>query len=247
MSKRVVPLGYAAALCVVILLARPVWAQLPSPQTVSIVDRSDYKDIVQYSGTASFQEQFVGNQLVSSCGIDISAKNVSGKPIVLFIASLEMIGSHGGCADRETIQSDSTFGVPIEPEAMFVVSRRPLGASVHVSVHSPLASPNEAKAEIRTIYIQFADGSAVGDSQKATDFLKTRAEILTGLKQLEAAYHSGGLGAFEALLKANLAGDADWYFNQIRDIANTTGYESALSSVRDKLAAARRNSLVANE
>jgi hypothetical protein len=224
----------------VTLMAVCGWSQ--SPQIVDVVDKSEFQDVVQYVGHVSFSERFVGNQLISSCVSEISARNVSSKPIVLYIGSLTEEGPHGGCNMRRVFQYDNVFSAPVEPQDAFEVALSPSAAERYASCcHNPLESPEDPKAELRTLYIEFADGSTVGDKRMAKDVLRRREAILTGLRQLDSAYKAGGQTAFAALLNTEFAGDANWFFDSIRAMAKSSGYEAAFEQARKYLAAAERN------
>jgi hypothetical protein len=228
-------------LLTVTLMSISGWS-LP-PQVVDVVDKSEFQNAVQYVGKFSFGEQFIGGQLLSSCGDDISARNISGKAIVLFVASLKANATLGGCRLDKVFQFDNVFsGHPVEPEANFKVSHQPYGTDRQVSQRRDTVGeteePDEPKAEVRTLYIEFADGTAVGDKRAAEDILHTRNMILSALQQLESIYKVRGEAAFASLLNTKLAGDADWFFDRVRATAKDNGIEPAFEQVQNYLGAA---------
>src|SRR5574340_31984 len=84
------------------------WSQ--TKQVFAVTDRSEVTGVLQISGTVSSSEQYIANQLVSSCGIEAGAKNISGKPILLVIAALDVRAPLGGRKRQSAFVSSRASG-----------------------------------------------------------------------------------------------------------------------------------------
>ena len=62
--------------------------------TVPLIDKTGAASPFQVSGRLLLQEAVHGNQLEWSWGQKVAVKNVSGKPVLLFVATLTEIGRH---------------------------------------------------------------------------------------------------------------------------------------------------------
>ena len=85
---------FQAAILVALCLTLSAWSQLT--YTVPVTDKSDPGSPLQISGTASFTESIVRNSVTSSSNFKVKARNVSGKAIVLLLASFDEAGPHCG-------------------------------------------------------------------------------------------------------------------------------------------------------
>jgi hypothetical protein len=218
----------------------PCWAQ--TSVTATVVDRSEEPKTVQFDGTVSFVEEWEGSQLVTSCSRQVTAKNVSGKPVVLLIAALDTRGPLGGCNAHSVIQFENFFSVPMAPEASVDGWHNAAPERSVTCCHNPLDKPDEPAAEAHVIFVQFSDGSAAGDADAAKEILKTRSDIHDELLLLAETYKNSGAQAFLDLLRKKLPEQADWYFNSFRKAAEKDGPAAAIAAVRKALDAAQRNS-----
>jgi len=211
-----------------------------STQVVSIVDRSDIEPTLQISGTVSISGQFVGNELISSCTRHASARNISQKPIVALILTFEGRGEHSWCGQATHTMENFWSHRRIEPEQTIPIwdETKPSGRTVSYRA-DPLSAPFEPKAEIRLVFVQFADGTVRGDVGAAKDLFSARDSALTELLHLDQTYRESGAKAFSG----ELAGvNRDVYLiPEIQRIAQTRGTEAAIERVQHYLQVAQEN------
>jgi hypothetical protein len=213
-----------------------------STQVIPIVDRSEIESTLQFSGTVSISEQFLGNELISWCMRQASARNISQKPILALVLTLEARGSDSWCAGTTATFENFWSQKRIEPEQVVPIWEEIEPSSRTSQPHTdPLQPPSEPKAEIRLALVQFADGSFRGDERAAKDLINARNSALTELQHLIQTYLHDGVKAFSD----ELAGvRRDWYPSaEIQRIAKTRGTEAAIEKVRYYLRIANESSL----
>src|SRR5574340_143378 len=214
------------------------WSQ--TKQVFAITDRSEVTGVLQISGTVSSSEQYIANELVSSCGIEASAKNISGKPILLVIAALDVRAPLGGCFVHHVYQMEMYFGEAIKPDEEIPLEvPHPTGTTTGSG--NPLSSPREPLAEARLLYVQYDDGSVLGDESAAREVLARRAAYLQSLRKLAAAYQSGGEEAFSAALNEEFPKPVERQIGRYRQVAQADGVPAAVNLVRSKLRSAESN------
>lgn len=244
-----------AALVVIFALVAACtgWCQIP--QVVSVTDKSDIANVLQFSGNVSYLERFVEDEsgrppnnryleMISTS--DVSAKNVSGRRILLVIAALDTSGSYGcSSGSQSAVQTDHIWGVPVEPGKSISVSHQRGESRSLADPNSPCANPDrtpsQPKADARTVFVQFDDGSTLGDEEAAKDILNERASTLKALKQIDDVYAQQGEQGFLALLNEDLGDSKLPYIASVRETAKRSGSEDAIQYVRVLLQHAERN------
>jgi hypothetical protein len=244
----------SAALVVIfgLVAACTGWCQIP--QVVPVTDKSDIANVLQFSGNVSYLEQFVENEsgrppntryLETTSTSDVSAKNVSGRRILLVIATLDTSGSYGCSTSHSVEHTDHFWGMPLEPGKSIVVSHGRGTSSSLADPNRPCANPDRApsepKADARTVFVQFDDGSTLGDQEAASDVLNQRASILKALKQLDEVYAQQGEQGFLALLSADFGDSRLPQIVFLRETAKQSGSDAAIQEVRRLLQRAERN------
>ena len=228
------------------------WCQIP--QVVSVTDKSNIANVLQFSGNVSYLERFVEDEsgrppntryLETTSTSDVSAKNVSGRRILLVIATLDTSGSYGCSASRSGDRTDHILGMALEPGKSISVSHGTATSRSLADPNSPCANPDrtpsQPKADARTVFVQFDDGSTLGDEEAAKDILNQRASTLKALKQIDDVYAQQGEQGFLALLNEDLGDSKLPYIASVRETAKWSGSEAAIEQVRILLQHAERN------
>ena len=218
--------------------------------TVPVVDLTGAGSSLQVSGSLTLREAARGNELEWSWGQTVTVQNVSGKPILLFAATLSEIGRHtegqraapGDGATYE-LQQDRFFNEDlINPgEVLTVRDARPGKPDVACCVN-PLAATREPKGEFRLRFVQFADGSTFGDMSEGEGALTLRRTILAGLRQLLQSYAEGGKAGFAAELSKQPAFMSTAPCRQISAKFSDSGAETAIEETKRMLAVAEQHS-----
>lgn len=193
---------------------------------------------LKIAGKIIFTDHIFGNSVVSSSSYELTARNVSGKGIVLVLVRFRESGPHGGTI-LHNIQWDNFFrDDEIAPEENFVLDRSKGGFETYCCIN-PLESGIDPMAEARVIYTEFADGSTYGERSEATDILTTRSVIGEHLHQLDGVT---GNEAFLRLLAQKLKSDeADTFFERLRSVQKRGGTEAARAQVRRDVGNAARH------
>ncbi len=232
------------ALC----LCRSSAAQLEAI-TVPVIDKTGAASPFQVSGRFLLQEAVHGNQLEWSWGQKVAVKNVSGKPVLLFVATLTEIGrypkgQHAAPGDGPTyvIEDDRFFSENlIRPgESLTLRDTEPGAPSVACCIN-PLAEKSDPAARYHLGFVQFADGSTFGDPAEARDALALRETILRGLRELNESYAEHGEQGFTAKLKEQSPSSATAPFRQILTKYRESGVQAALDEAREILATAEQH------
>jgi len=232
------------ALC----LSRSSAAQLEAI-TVPVIDKSGAASPFQVSGRFLLQEAVHGNQLEWSWGQKVAVKNVSGKPVLLFVATLTEIGrypkgQHAAPGDGPTyvIEDDRFFSENlIRPgESLTLRDTEPGAPSVACCIN-PLAEKSDPAARYYLGFVQFADGSTFGDPDEARDALALRETILRGLRELNQSYAEHGDQGFTAKLKEQSPFSATASFGQIITKYREGGIGLAIDTTRHILTTAEKH------
>jgi len=212
------------------------WPQLTF--TVPVTDKSDVGIPLEISGTASFTENVVANSVTLSSEFQVTARNVSGKGIVLLVAYFDESGPHGGGA-RHILQFDNWFRPEIGPGASFVLARNDPGTGSSFCCLNPLQTADEPRADVQVQFVQFSDGSTFGDKATAQDILAIRAVVLDRLHALDGARNDK---EFRQSLEQRIQPDAaDAFFQTLRHTQKEEGTAAARRQVRNGLANAEKH------
>jgi hypothetical protein len=220
-------------------------------QAVSLTDKSGTGSPFEVSGTASLREVATANELEWSWGERVSAKNISGKPIVLFIATLAEIGRHPATAGHHSapgngptyqLEDDRFFNEKlIQPHELLVLRDTMPGPPESACCINPLSDLHPASAEFRVQFVQFADGSTFGDPVDAEDAFAIRRTIQNGLRELSQSYANHGSAGFVETLKQQSAFSATGIYRQIFSKYSSAGVSEAIHETKEMLATAERH------
>jgi hypothetical protein len=236
-----------AVLLCTLCLPRPSAAQ--EAITVPLTDKTGAASPFQVSGRFLLRETIHGNQLEWSWGQKVAVKNVSGKPVLFFAATLTEIGrypngQHAAPGDGPTyvIEDDRFFSENLirEGESLTLRDTEPGTPTVACCIN-PLAEKSDPKAEYRLQFVQFADGSTFGDPAEARDAFALRETILRGLRDLNQAYVEHGEQGFAAKLKEESPFSSTAPFSQIIAKYKEGGTGPAIDTTQHLLSTAEKN------
>jgi hypothetical protein len=217
--------------------------------TVPVVDKTGAASPFQVSGGSVLQETLHGNELEWSWGQRVAIKNVSSKPIVLFVATLSEIGPHPrglraapGDGSTYVLEDDRFFTENlIRPgESITLRDTEPGVPNVGCCIE-PMVQKSDPTAQYYLHFVQFADGSVFGDPAEARDALALRETILLGLRELNNSYSERGEQGFTAKLKEESPFSATAPFKQILAQYSGSGVQAALDKARQILATAEEH------
>lgn len=142
---------------------------------------------IELTGKISVQETITGNQVKSLWEKNVTAKNISAKPILLLVGDLDAIGPHSNGGMR--LSTEGFFGYPMQPGETIALAQ---GTNTLVSCCiNPIDRPSDVKSGFHLLFVQFQDGSTLGDADEAQDVLSTRAKTLSALRELAKAANQG--------------------------------------------------------
>jgi hypothetical protein len=178
-----------------LLLAIACLAATSLAQTVRISDDTPKGSPVSLKGTWTFDPKNPDNMACS-----ITGHNQYNRSIITYFAHLKYVKPSGE-SNEVRIRRDYFFK---QDDLAGSFSDFPLtvpcdelggGKSWPPVIYTP--APPEVP--VKTVFVQFDDGSSWGDSQVAADVMRERMETLAYLRELKAAYTTGGS---EALVEA---------------------------------------------
>jgi hypothetical protein len=215
---------------------------------VPLIDNSGADSPFEVSGSLLLREAVRGNQLEWSWGENVAVKNISSKPILLFVVTLTELGRHPAPAGRHSapgngptyqLEDDRFFGENlIQPGESLTLRDTEPGAPNMECCINPLAEKSDPAGEYDLRFVQFADGSTFGDPAEARDVLAWRETILRGLRELNQSYAEHGKQGFTAKLKEQSSFSETAPFGQILAKYNEGGVQTALDKARQILATA---------
>lgn len=169
-----------------LLLCLPVFAYPQATTSETVEDNSPAWSPLRISGTVNFTEQVIGNSVSSSSEYELQGQNTSSKDIVLIIMTFEEASSSIGAGVRHIIQKDLLFS-PLKQGESLVLDRSTPGFRTSHCCVNPLLPKGQATAKATILYVQFADGTSLGDAATAKDVLTERAATLKALRDLDLA------------------------------------------------------------
>jgi len=232
----------------ILFLAQMVGAR-PESISVPLVDKTQAGSPIEVSGKVSLQETVAGNQVQWSWGQHVVAKNISGKPILLFTATLTQIGRHprgkyAGPGDGPTYElgEDRFFAKnAIKPgESLVLRDTTPDTGQLECCIN-PLDESGQPQAEFQVLFVQFVDGSTFGDVSEAREWLARRATILGGLRGLIKSYSEQGESGFLADVRRQQPWSASLPFADIRKSYDENGLKAAITRAQEILALAENH------
>jgi hypothetical protein len=189
---------------------------------VPLIDKSGAASPFEVIGSLLLREAVHGNQLEWSWGQKVAIKNVSGKAVLLFIATLTEIGrypkgQHAAPGDGPTYvtEDDRFFSENLIQPGESVTLRDAEPGTPNVACGVNPAEKSNPIAEHWLSFVQFSDGSTFGDPAEARDALALREKILRGLRELNQSYAEHGEQGFAAKLKEQSPSSATAPFRQI--------------------------------
>jgi hypothetical protein len=210
-SKKIVR-AMSVAFCVCLLLV----SQFAVGQVLPMVDTSADGNPVSRSGTATPSDPASDPATAASFLEHWTVKNTSRKPIVTLIESVSVQTPSGRNADQLE-----------QYEMFFNPTLLTPGASVSFDSTSNIFHVGQgpvdygSHCEIKTLWIQFADGTTFGDARYAKKLLADRKASLQALVHLSDIYTQQGSAQFIAELEKpyvpSEAGFYDMYLRQLRD------------------------------
>ncbi len=219
--------------------------------TVPIEDTTVPGSPLQVSGQASFDETVVANGVTSHRSEDVTARNISAKPILLIVASFQEAGPKSSGEDVEIVADRFFREKAVLPGEIVSLWHRPFGE--HYISEPFRLDPSQkrpAKAQFSLRFVQFSDGSTFGEPRAAKKWLDGRNSTLISLKHLRQIYDEQGEPSFlQALEKDPKADGSSPLWNQIRTIQRTRGARAAAAFIdRElRLASLHSASLVRNK
>jgi hypothetical protein len=226
-----------ATMFVFFSLCAGVAQTLPAPILVPVVDRSDTGSPISVAGNISLLETVRGSEILSSRGENVTARNIGNKPILTVVASLDEVGPHSG--GNQTIVEIDRFFVPdiLMPGEDFVLANKPVGVGHTVECcTNPLQAGRDPRAELRTLYVQFNDGSTFGDPKAGREVLARRAKAVHALHQVGYAYQEhGNTGFLDALRQEQSAKEPDGLCMKIYQEQRTHGTQAGIGMMQQIL------------
>ena len=237
--------------CLIFLLSSLCAALAQEVLTVPLVDKTGAGNPFQVSGRLLLSEAVRANELEWSWGENVVVKNVSGKPILLFVATLMEIGRHRAAPGRHSspgngptyqLEDDRFFSEKlIKPGESLVLRDTAPGTPDVACCIDASAETRDPSAEFRVYFIQFADGSTFGDPADAREALAMRQMIVSGLRELLDSYSKLGAAGFAATLTEQSPFSTTAICRQILTKYNEDGIRSALDRTEQILTTAERH------
>jgi hypothetical protein len=213
------------------------------PVVVPIQDKSELYSPLQVSGEVSISETVQANQVSATRGELVKVRNISEKAILLFVASLIDAGPRSSRWDVDLTTDNFFKDKALLPGDEVTVWQRSLGDGFTVEpFRSATGEGRPPIAEFRLQFVQFADGSTVGDSEVAKEYIDSRESKLLFLRTLDDAYRAHGeSGLLEALEQYPSAKRPYALWSQIRDQQRANGTEASVLFVRHLISIATQH------
>jgi len=209
---------------------------------VPVEDESGPGSPLQVSGHASFLETVNANELTSSRSEEVRARNISGKPILLFVASFEDAGPKSGGEDFDLAVDSFLKEKAILPGEDLILLQRPFGehyttesfgkTAVREVGKTAFSEERPPKALFHLRFVQFSDGSTFGDPVIAAKWLDERKSTMVSLKKLRQVYEEQGEAALLQALEQDTPGTQPTsLWSQIRELRRTSGAQAAVTLI----------------
>jgi hypothetical protein len=207
---------------------------------VPIEDKSGPGSPLQISGHVSFVETVIANKVTSSRSENVKARNISDKPILLLVASLEDAGPKSSGEDFDLVVDNFFKEKAMLPGEDVTLLQRPFGEHyTSEPFRSTSSEERPPKAQFHLGFVQFSDGSTFGDSAAARKWLDSRESTLVYLKKLRQQYYEQGEPALLQALKVTpAAAQSDSLWNEIRELQRTSGTQATVTLIDHVLSVA---------
>ena len=168
-------------------------------QTVRISDDTPNRSPVSITGTWTFDPKNPNNMACS-----ITGHNQYNRSIITYFAHLKYVKPNGEWNEvriqrEHFFKQDDLAGSSSDFPLTLPCDELGGGDEFPPVIYAP--APPEVR--VKTVFVQFDDGSSWGDSQVAADLMRERMETLAYLRALKAAYATGGSEALVETLQQN--------------------------------------------
>jgi hypothetical protein len=183
--------------------------------TVPILDKSGFVNLIQTKGEATFAESVETTSprcadlheprcLVVSIRDQVECRNLSGRPILAFVVVVHYASSYGSGLEENKLVDVNLFSTEFfDPEDVFS-----LPDNQHGTMIIPLRTIEQRgmpRAEVGAVFVQFADGATAGDSKEGQELRRMLKDEWAALSGLDHVYAAHGRAKFMvALEKAKL-------------------------------------------
>jgi len=230
-----------------VLLCVGVQKPIPSDRRTTEVQVSDLSvgSSLKAEGSATFYEEVFSDRITSRYRLDVKLTNVSSKPILAFEATVDLLPDLGG-GDHVDYRRDFFFESPVlSPGGHDDLLHEPSNDSSTIESSGPL-TPRKAQADVRILFVEFADGSVFGGGGWADELSTNRTRTVDQLQALLASYNTGDSAAFRLTLTKALTDSKSVDYtatklNEIRDSMARHGLEATIEEIRTQIANADGN------
>jgi hypothetical protein len=208
-----------------------------------ISDLSERGSPIGATGEVAFQEQIAGNAVTTQYQAKLEIENKSKESIVAYQISLDLlpptgIGTH--IDYRRDYLFEENLIMPNSRETLEKEGNSRLVSDSHSD------SRQNARAELRVIFVEFADGSHFGSSDWGTNLRLSRQATIDRLAGLLHSYQQGKDAAFQTSLSdAIITSRNDDYLmatlSGIDETLKSKGIGVAVEEVRNKLSHAKNH------
>jgi hypothetical protein len=201
---------------------------------VPVQDKSEPNSPLQVSGELSFADTVIANEVETAHSELVKVRNISDKPILLVVASLDEAGPRSSPEDFDLTTDNFFKDKPIQPGDEVTLLQQPRGERYTINpFKSATGEGRSPKAEFRLQFVQFADGSIFGNLETGKKYIASRQSTLSALKALDKAYREQGeSGLLQTLEQYPTAKRPDALWAQIREQQRVNGTEPSVLFVR---------------
>jgi len=206
---------------------------------IHVIDSSPTESPLQASGQVQFDEEIAEDNVRTGYTLDVKLKNVSTKSVLAFEVLLDIFSDHGtGFKLDHDFDSYFREEAMLAPGAEYLLQEKPNHWAISPFV--AVASPTKAQADVKVVFVEFADGSKFGDGKFAENLAAERRATVDGLNELDQAYHNGGAVNLLPVITEGLARPANppaamIILRQIKSIMDTQGPEAAEAKIHSLL------------
>lgn len=206
---------------------------------MAVEDRSAPGSPLVISGTVEIRETGSGSSLrVSLSEHNIVARNISSKTILALVVWLDVLPSYA--SPQRFVRQYECFFAPdvINPGDDHSLTEPTVGEQIEP--YDPSRPAETARAEARTVYVQFLDGSIFGDEGFGDHLRTLRRQTRRHLHHLDKTYTHRGEAAFlEELNETVEPGEVDVLVENVRRTQKRLGTSAAIGQIRRMLEFAR--------
>jgi hypothetical protein len=236
---------------ILLLQAAPQSQVLKTELPVS--DKSPAGVPLQVAGKAIVSSEITSQGIESTAELTATLKNISTKPIMAFEAITDLSPSYGG-GDRMTSHDDYFFSdslltpgssteIAIAPHKEIAFWNR----AEHPANFDDIHQLDQARADVKVTFVQFADGTTFGVSPWASTLTATRENMMALMRGLLLAYDKDREAGLKSAIEKELAKPKipDEIYSSLTIIQRKfreAGAPACAEYLRDCLATAQRRS-----